>query len=174
MTSTMPLTKKAIAAAIVAHDGQYRKFSKLPYVVHPVEVESIVKQFKESHNIDNICAAAMLHDTIEDAGYSYTQIFQEYGCMVAGLVMEVTTDKTACNVQGKTEYMNHKLATISSYGCIIKLADMLANITDNPNEKTIARVRANHDFVLRNRKLTGAHRALLGRIDTALKELHNA
>lgn len=171
----MHLTKKAIAYAMTAHASQTRKVSGLPYIVHPIDVFSNVKKYKESHNIDAICAAAVLHDTIEDTGATYLELFKEFGCMTAGLVAEVTTDSVECSKLGKVAYMNKHMTEMSSYALILKLCDNLANLGDNPTEKAIKRIRENHDYVLANRKqLSSTHRELLRQIDSVLIELYNS
>lgn len=171
----MQLTNKAIAFAMKAHEGQTRKVSGLPYIVHPIDVFSNVKKYKESHNQDAICAAAVLHDTREDCGVTYEQLFHEFGCMVAGLVEEVTTNKNECSEIGKTNYMNKRMVEMSSYGLILKLSDNLANLGDNPNEKAVKRIRENHNYVLANRsRLSATHKELLRQIDLVLKGLYNS
>ena len=171
----MELTRRAIAFAMNAHAGQTRKVSELPYLVHPIDVFGNVKKYKESHNIDAICAAAVLHDTMEDCGVTYQELFNEFGCMTAGLVAEVTTNAAECSRLGKTEYMNKHMVEMSSYALILKLSDNLANLGDNPTEKAIRRIRMNHDYVLANRKkLSRTHRELLRQIDSVLKGLYNS
>ena len=54
---------EAIEFATKAHAGQFRKGTKRPYIVHPVEVADIVATMTQDEEI--ICAA-VLHDTIED------------------------------------------------------------------------------------------------------------
>lgn len=171
----MKLTRKAISYAMKAHAGQTRKVSGLPYLVHPIDVFSNVKKYKESHNIDSICAAAVLHDTIEDTGATYLELFKEFGCMTAGLVMEVTTNEAECSKLGKIAYMNKHMTEMSSYALIIKLSDNLANLSDNPSEKAIKRIRINHDYVKANRnKLSSTHKELLRQIDMTLSSLYEA
>jgi (p)ppGpp synthase/HD superfamily hydrolase len=63
--------REAIAFAMQVHEGQFRKKSKLPYIVHCISVYATVKKFKESKNFTEIQCAAVLHDTMEDCGISY-------------------------------------------------------------------------------------------------------
>ena len=55
---------KAIEFATKAHEGQYRKGTKRPYIVHPVEVGDIVATMTDD---EEVISAAVLHDTIEAA-----------------------------------------------------------------------------------------------------------
>ena len=53
---------KAIEFATKAHEGQFRKGTKRPYIVHPVEVGDIVATMPDA---EEVISAAVLHDTIE-------------------------------------------------------------------------------------------------------------
>ncbi len=48
------------------HEGQMRK-DGTPYFTHLVRVADIVLKFKACKRIDEIVAAAFLHDTLEDS-----------------------------------------------------------------------------------------------------------
>lgn len=54
---------KAIEFAVRAHEGQYRKGSMRPYILHPIEVADIVSAMTDDVEV---ISAAYLHDTIED------------------------------------------------------------------------------------------------------------
>ena len=55
----------AIEFATKAHEGQFRKGTRRPYIVHPIEVADIVSTMT---NDEEVICAAVLHDTIEDCG----------------------------------------------------------------------------------------------------------
>ncbi|MGN6617321.1 MAG: HD domain-containing protein [Ilyomonas sp.] len=48
-----------------AHAGQKRKYTPEPYIVHPVRVMQICKEYTSSILV--LCAA-LLHDVLEDTG----------------------------------------------------------------------------------------------------------
>ena len=165
-----PLTKKAIAYAIEKHAGQTRKTSGLPYIVHPIEVFALIRKYKDSNNVDVLGAAAILHDVMEDCGVEYQELVEEFGYAVADIVAELTNDPDEIARFGKLVYINKKLATISSYALTVKMADMLANINEDPDAKTVNRIR-NHCYFLANmtvRALTRTQRALLSELSYAL------
>ena len=56
---------KAIEFATRAHRGQFRKGTRRPYIVHPIEVGDIVCSMTTD---EEVISAAYLHDTIEDCG----------------------------------------------------------------------------------------------------------
>ena len=57
------MIQRAIAFATKAHDGQLRKGTMRPYILHPLEVGVIVARMTED---EEVISAAILHDTIED------------------------------------------------------------------------------------------------------------
>ena len=57
------MVQKAIDFATKVHEGQYRKGTDRPYIVHPMEVGKIVSTMTQD---EEIISAAILHDTIED------------------------------------------------------------------------------------------------------------
>ena len=167
-----PMTKKAIAFAMAAHEGQVRKGSGLPYIVHPMEVFSIVKKYKESRVIDDLMAAAALHDTVEDCGVTLVEIENEFSPLTASLVAELTNDPVQVRVLGKEAYMNAKLTSLSSWALVIKLADILANSTDQPNRKMVNRMAANVTHLKRNRQLSGTQMMMVAEIERVHREFN--
>ena len=66
----MDLLSEAIALATQAHDGMIRKFGTLPYILHPMEAAVIVASMSDDQEL---LAAAMLHDVVEDAGVTLVE-----------------------------------------------------------------------------------------------------
>ena len=86
------MVEEAIAFATKAHKGQYRKGTKRPYIVHPLEVAKIVSTMTKDEDV--ICAA-VLHDTIEDCkGITEETLRLQFGDRVAQLVAGESEDKT--------------------------------------------------------------------------------
>lgn len=86
----MELVEKAICFAAQVHDGQIRKMNNIPFILHPCEAAAIVATVTDDCEV---CAAAALHDVIEDAGVSEEQIRAEFGDRVTELVLAETEDK---------------------------------------------------------------------------------
>jgi GTP pyrophosphokinase len=70
--------KKAIDFAKIAHEGQIRKYSGKPFIVHPLRVAIMVAQ--KCDNL-SLILAAILHDTVEDSPdkVSMQKIYEEFG-----------------------------------------------------------------------------------------------
>ena len=88
----MELVSEAIAFAVKAHDGMRRKKSESPYILHPMEAAVIVGTMSDDQNL---IAAAVLHDVVEDAGVSIDEIEEKFGTRVRELVGSETEDKRA-------------------------------------------------------------------------------
>lgn len=81
---------RAAAFAAKAHSGTVRKGNGLPYILHPMEDAVIVSTMIDDQDV---IAAALLHDTIEDTDVTYEDIEREFGVRVASLVAHETEDK---------------------------------------------------------------------------------
>ena len=99
------MINEAIEFAAKAHEGQLRKGTKKPYIVHPIEVSEIVSAMTDDEEV--ICAA-VLHDTIEDCrGITKDVLKLRFGDRVAELVAQESEDKTL-------SWKERKSATISN------------------------------------------------------------
>ena len=88
----MELVSEAIAFAVKAHDGMRRKKSQAPYILHPMEAAVIVGSMTDDQNM---IAAAVLHDVVEDADITIEEIEARFGKRVRELVQSETEDKRA-------------------------------------------------------------------------------
>ena len=86
----MELVSEAIAFAVKAHDGQRRKKSAAPYILHPMEAAVIVGTMTDDQEL---IAAAVLHDVVEDAGITIDEIGERFGPRVKELVSSETENK---------------------------------------------------------------------------------
>lgn len=138
----MNLVMRAASFAAVAHRDQRRKdAAKTPYINHPLNVAKILTNVGI---INNSVLAAALHDTIEDCGTIYAEIFAEFGQTVVDLVRECTDNKSLPVVERKKLQIEH--AKELSYGAeLIKLADKLYNCLDLMNNApltwTVSRIQ---------------------------------
>ena len=88
----MEFISEAIAFAVQSHDGMRRKKGALPYILHPMEAAVIVGTMTDDQNL---IAAAVLHDVVEDAGVTLEDIEEKFGKRVRELVASETEDKRA-------------------------------------------------------------------------------
>ncbi len=114
----------ALDMAICAHDGQDRGQFK-NYIVHPIEVANVLGS--DPSIPQDVILAALLHDTMEDGGMKYNFIYNQFGSIVADLVLEVTDDPRLPRAAQKLEQIE-KMQTMSQWAICLKLADRATNI----------------------------------------------
>lgn len=121
------MIKKAMTFATKAHEGQLRKGTKRPYIIHPIEVSDIVATMTDD---DEIIAAALLHDTIEDCEHITFDILKaEFSDRVARLVQMESEDKTKTWMERKQTTIT-RLRTAPREVQMIALGDKLSNMRD--------------------------------------------
>lgn len=93
------LLDKAIIFAVKAHANTERRGKGFPYIVHPLEALEIVATITPDQEIQ---AAAVLHDTVEDTDVTLEQLRAEFGERVAKLVEE----ESDSNIPGFSDDMS--------------------------------------------------------------------
>lgn len=73
-----------------AHCGDFRKGTKIPYIVHPMEAGAIAASITDD---ENVIAAAILHDTLEDTSVTAEDIRKEFGDEVLRLIESDSENK---------------------------------------------------------------------------------
>jgi guanosine-3',5'-bis(diphosphate) 3'-pyrophosphohydrolase len=122
--------KRVLAAARFAaekHARQKRKGANgEPYFNHLVEVAELVAASSENVDVE-LVMAALLHDTVEDTGVTLQELEERFGSDVAGLVAEVTDDKSLPQEKRKDLQVQnaHKK---SERAQVLKLADKISNL----------------------------------------------
>ena len=101
------------------HRGQTRKVSGKPYISHPHNVCKLLSQVTKD---EEILAAGLLHDVIEDCDVTVEEIEYKFGTRVATLVLECT--KPFDKLHSKEALM-------------IKCADALHNASEQPSERWV-------------------------------------
>ena len=112
-----------------AHKDHQRKYTGDPYYVHLDEVRRIVKGAGGSEDMQ---AAALLHDTVEDTSVTSQDILKEFGAKIAKLVVELTDiSKPEDGNRATRKAMDRdKLASASAEAQTIKYADLISNGKD--------------------------------------------
>ena len=167
------IIKRAYDFAREKHRGQLRDGGE-EYIIHPLRVAQLVLKYKPSKNIKLLIAGSLLHDTLEDTYTSYREIEENFGELIASLVMELTSAKYVPKLEGKDVYLAHKMENMTSYALCIKLADRLDNLMDLSNTNEEKKIRMLNqtknivDYLKTHRKLTVAQKRLIGKIEEVL------
>lgn len=90
------LFDKAVIFAVKAHQGTERRGKGFPYIIHPMEAAEIASTITDDQEI---LAAAILHDTVEDTPVTIQMIREDFGERVASLV----ESESDVQVKGKSD-----------------------------------------------------------------------
>jgi len=120
---------KAISFAADKHRNQKRKDQEAsPYINHPIAVATVLADEGNVYD-DSILMAAILHDTVEDTETTFEELESVFGVDVAGIVRELTDDKSLPKAVRKELQIEHA-AHASPHAQQVKIADKICNIRD--------------------------------------------
>jgi (p)ppGpp synthase/HD superfamily hydrolase len=109
------------------HAAQRRKgVAAEPYINHLLEVADLVANATAEPDVPAVIAA-LLHDCIEDAGVTRQEIAERFGDEIAGVVVELTDDKSLEKEERKRLQVVNA-AKKSPRAALVKLADKVSNL----------------------------------------------
>ena len=124
----MRLTHRAFDFAMAAHASinQLRKYTGEPYIVHPIAVARLVRSIGGTNEM---IAAALLHDVVEDTPVTLNEIKHVFGFPIADLVEQLTDVSVPQdgNRAIRKEIDRKHSARATAEGQTIKLADLIEN-----------------------------------------------
>ena len=167
-----------------AHGDQMRKYANERYIVHPIRVMEIVREY--SHEVP-LLAASLLHDVLEDTAVSPEEMKyfldsvmnQEDSEKTFRLVKELTDEYIKANypkLNRRTRRTKEaeRLAETSSDAQTIKYADIIDNVNDisvHDADFALVYLRESKQLLL---KMIGGHGELYARalrvVDEAMKQ----
>ncbi|HEY1853778.1 MAG TPA: HD domain-containing protein [Solirubrobacterales bacterium] len=120
-----PLVRAAFEKARAAHAGQVRNGSGgLPYIEHPAAVAARL----DSHGYgEDVLAAALLHDVVEDSKTSVEELEAEFGERVAGLVAALSDDESIADYRERKDEHRARVRHHDGNAFAIYGADKLTN-----------------------------------------------
>ncbi|MBC7817744.1 MAG: bifunctional (p)ppGpp synthetase/guanosine-3',5'-bis(diphosphate) 3'-pyrophosphohydrolase [Planctomycetaceae bacterium] len=126
-----PLVERAMRIAAKAHRHHHRKGSDLPYITHPASAALLL--LKAGIDDDEILAAALLHDVVEDTDHTLDMLTADFPAKVVQLVAAMTERKHDHDgrkrswQERKDEHLRHIAAEPWEARAIV-LADKLHNL----------------------------------------------
>jgi (p)ppGpp synthase/HD superfamily hydrolase len=161
----------ALEFASLTHGTQRREdVDASPYVNHLIAVARVMADAGGVTD-EPLLVAAVLHDTVEDTKTTSEELEAEFGATVAGLVAEMTDDKSLPKEERKRLQIVH--APHASPGAKqLKIADKIANINDlisrPPARWTLERKL---DYLAWAGQVVAGCRGVNPRLDTAFDDL---
>jgi len=126
---TNPLDALTYATAAHAAIGHMRKYTEDPYIVHPIRVAGIVRDYGGT---DDMISAAYLHDVVEDTCITILNIETTFGSAIAAIVDGLTDISVPDDGNRATrKAMDRKHSAEATYEAqFVKCADIIDNASD--------------------------------------------
>lgn len=115
---------RAIELAARAHQGQVRKGTDIPYISHPYAVGMLLMK---ADCEEEVVAAGILHDTVEDTYVTLTQLREQFGDRVASIVEGCSEPDKWKDWEARKEHTLAYMPTAPREVRLVSLADKLHN-----------------------------------------------
>ena len=118
-----PLTRDALAFADQRHAGQTRDLDGLPFVTHPSRwpASCTTRGYQ-----DEVVAAGVLHDVLEDTDAVRSDLESRFGSRVAELVEAVTDDPTIEDEAERKAALRRQVAHAGECAAVVFAADKVS------------------------------------------------
>ena len=153
-----PTVRAAVDWAVLMHGGQRRASDRAPFVLHPLEVASLLngRGFDEE-----VIAAGALHDIVEKTAARIEDVAERFGPRVAAIVAAVSEDESI------EDYEDRK-AALREQACAAGVEARAVYAADKISKARELRARAAHDPSVLEARQT---RLLLAHYDASLRSL---
>jgi (p)ppGpp synthase/HD superfamily hydrolase len=130
----MSIVTKALVFATTHHQHQHRKGTKIPYMAHLLNV---CKLLAENNCSDEVLAAALLHDVVEDTEVTIQEVETTFGQHIADIVRGATelvklekknSEKESSWLERKEHTIHFLLQEATIEQLLVSGADKLDNI----------------------------------------------
>jgi (p)ppGpp synthase/HD superfamily hydrolase len=124
-TERSPLVRNALEQARADHEGQIRNGSGgMPFVEHPIRVAALLDEHGYG---EEVLAAALLHDVVEDTETTLDELREKFGGEVGGLVGAMTDDESTDDYRQRKAEHRERMAAAPVEAMAIYGADKLTN-----------------------------------------------
>jgi (p)ppGpp synthase/HD superfamily hydrolase len=125
--SELPVTRAALEFAAARHTGQRRDADQAPFILHPLEVAQLLRNRDYD---DEVIAAAVLHDVIEDGGVGRSDLEERFGLRVAELVSAVSEPSDEGSYRERKARLRESVAEADPDAMAIYAADKVAKLRE--------------------------------------------
>jgi (p)ppGpp synthase/HD superfamily hydrolase len=123
----LPLSQAAVEFAVQLHAGQLRDSDGASFVMHPMEVASLLDR---SAYPDFVVAAAVLHDVIENTDEELDDLEARFGPDVAGLVALVSDDPAIDGNDARKDDTRDRVRAAGGYALAVYAADKVSKVRE--------------------------------------------
>ena len=174
----LPLARVAVSWAFQRHRGQLREADGAAFVVHPMEVASLLE---EARYPDQVVAAGVLHDVLEDTATERDEIEVAFGREVADLVEAVSDDPAIEGEEEQKSEVRDRVRRRGGYAAAIYAADKVSKVRElrtriatgaAPDEVAAKLARYRKSLAMLDEAIPGSHLVELLRFELeALEQL---
>jgi len=123
----LPLARAATTFAEQRHAGQRRAGDDAPFLLHPLEVASLLER---SRYPDHVVAAAVLHDVLEDTDAERSDLESRFGPDVAELVTLVSDDPSIGDEEQRKDDVRERVRGAGGYAAAVYASDKIAKVRE--------------------------------------------
>lgn len=123
----LPLAQQAVELAVELHAGQRREADGALFVMHPMEVASLLDR---SHYPDHVVAAAVLHDVLENTDEDVGDLEARFGPHVAALVAAVTDNPDIADEDARKNEVRDRVRAVGGYAAAVYAADKVSKVRE--------------------------------------------
>jgi len=127
LVADLPLTRSALEFASARHYGQRRQADSAPFILHPLEVAQLLRGRACR---DEVIAAAVLHDVVEDAGVEPAELVERFGSEVARLVEVLSEPSSDGSYRERKARLRAAIAGAGDDALVIFAADKVAKVRE--------------------------------------------
>jgi (p)ppGpp synthase/HD superfamily hydrolase len=144
----LPLAERAFAYARELHRGQRRSSDDAPFIMHPLEVGSLLRN--TGHD-ETVVTAGILHDTVEDTDAQVGDIAERFGPDVSALVAAMTEDPEIEPYEARKAGLRRQIADFGPDATAVYAADKVAKVRELRAQLSSDPGRREHDEDTRRR-----------------------
>lgn len=147
VTRTDELAPRALSFAVRCHSGQRRESNGRPFIEHPLEVARLLR---DAGCAEDVIAAGLLHDVVEDTNVTLSEISTRFGADVAKLVAGVTDDSCVESYRLRKQVLRDQVRFLGGDVALLFAADKISKLREWPEHAGRERQRL-HDLPAENR-----------------------
>lgn len=123
----LPKTRRALGFALLRHRDQHRSGDGAVFLVHPAEVASLLARLGYP---DDVVAAAVLHDVLEDTDAEFADLRSRFGAHVAELVAVVSDDPAIADEDERKADVRDRVSTFGEDALAVYAADKVSKVRE--------------------------------------------
>lgn len=123
----LPRTQRALGFARSRHGDQHRGGDGAVFLVHPAEVASLLAHLEYS---DDVVAAAVLHDVLEDTDAQLADLRSRFGSRVAELVAVVSDNPAIADENDRKAEARERVREFGGDALAVYAADKVSKVRE--------------------------------------------